>query len=153
MVPLIWLAARKSENRICDCPVPRLVKADDVPLYALDKHTRLGSEAIWRFACENESVRACLARFVPASQRRSAAYVAAFYVDAAPVARRLTWDQSEALETFGIERDLLHAGVHTEGIQPLLEAMRANLGHLNELRANVIAAARTAPAVSRADVR
>ena len=130
-------------------PIPPLVEAGGVPLYALDKHTRLGREAIWRFACENEFVRACLARFVPASQRRSAAYVAAFYVDAAPIAQRLMWDQSEALETFGIERDLVHAGVPTEGIQPLLEAMRANLGHLNELRANVIAAAQTAPTVSR----
>ena len=149
MVPLIWLAARKSKQQVCNCPITPRVKADDVPLYALDKHTRLGREAIWRFACENDSVRACLARFVPASQMRSAAYVAAFYVDAAPIARRLMWDQSEALETFGIERDLVHAGVPTEGIQPLLEAMRANLGHLNELRANVIAAAQTAPTVSR----
>ena len=149
MVPLIWLTARKSENWVRDCPIPPLVEAGGVPLYALDKHTRLGREAIWRFACENDSVRACLARFVPASQRRSAAYVAAFYVDAAPIARRLMWDQSEALETFGIERDLVHAGVPTEGIQPLLEAMRANLGHLNELRANVIAAAQTAPSLGR----
>ncbi len=118
MVPLIWLAARKSKTRVCDCAVPQLVKADDVPLYALDKHTRLGREAIWRFACENDSVRACLARFIPARQTRSAAYIAAFYVDAAPVARRLIWDQSEALEAFGIERDLIHAGVPAEGIQP-----------------------------------
>jgi hypothetical protein len=118
-----------------------------VPLYALDKHTRLGREAIWHFACENNTVRACLERFVPASQRRSAAYVAAFYVDAAPIARRLMWDQSEALEAFGIERDLLHAGVPTEGIQPLLAAMRANLGHLNELRAQVLARAQNATAM------
>ena len=54
MVPLIWLAARQSENRVCDCAVPPLVKADDVPLYALDKHTRLGREAIWRFAYETD---------------------------------------------------------------------------------------------------
>jgi hypothetical protein len=68
MVPLIWLAERNSESQVCDCAVPPLVKADDVPLYALDKHTRLGREAIWRFACENDCVRACLARVVPASQ-------------------------------------------------------------------------------------
>jgi len=142
MVPLIWLAARQSEKWVCDCAVPPLVKADDVPLYALDKHTRLGREAIWRFACENDTVRACLARFVPASQRRSAVYVAAFYVDAAPIARRLMWDQSETLEAFGIERDLLNAGAFAEGIQPLLKAMRANLGHLNELRAQIVARAR-----------
>jgi hypothetical protein len=145
MVPLIWLAAGKSENRVCDCAVPPLVKAGDVPLYALDKHTRLGREAIWRFACENDSVRACLARLIPARQTRSAAYMAAFYVDGAPVARRLMWEQSEALEVFGIERDLLHAGVPAEGIQPLLEAMRANIGHLNQLRAQVLAGAQMAP--------
>jgi hypothetical protein len=146
MVPLIWLAARQSENQVCDCAVPPLVKAADVPLYALDKHTRLGREAIWRFACENDSVRACLARFVPGGQRRSACYMAAFYVDAAPVARRLMWDQSEALETFGIERDLLHASVPAEGIQPLLKVMRANSAHLNELRAQVLAGAQKAVA-------
>ena len=138
MVPLIWLAARTIKKRVCNCPIPQLVKADDVPLYALDMHTRLGREAIWRFACENDSVRACLARFVPTSQTRSAAYIAAFYVDAAPVAARLIWDQSEALEAFGIERDLIHAGVPAEGIQPLLAAMRTNLDHLNKLRAQVL---------------
>ena len=145
MVPLIWLAAQRTENRIGDCAVPHLVQVEDVPLYALDKHTRLGREAIWRFACENDSVRACLVRFVPPSQRRSAAYIAVFYVDGVPVARRLIWDQSEALEDFGIERDLLHAGVPIQGIQPLLQVMRANLGHLNDLRAQVLAGTRVGP--------
>jgi hypothetical protein len=121
-------------------------KDRSLPLYALDKHTRLGREAIWRFACENDSARACLARFVPASKRRSAAYVAAFYVDAAPVARRLMWDQSKALEAFGIKRDLLHAGVPADGIEPVLDVMRVNLGHLNELRAQVLASAQKAAA-------
>jgi hypothetical protein len=144
MVPLIWLAARNSKKAVCDRPIPPLVKADDVPLYALDKHTRLGREAIWRFACENDSVRACLARFVPAGRRRSACYMAAFYVDAAPIARRLMWDQSEALEAFGIKRDLLHAGVPLEGIQPLLAAMRTNLDHLNKLRAQLLPRAQRA---------
>jgi len=140
MVPLIWLAAQASrETRISDFPVPSLVQMNDVPLYALDMHTRLGREAIWRFAQENKSVRACLARFVPENRWRSAAYVAAFYIDAAPIARRLVWDQSEALEAFGIERDLLCAGIPIEGIQPLLEVMRANLDHLNNLRRAVLA--------------
>jgi hypothetical protein len=155
MVPLIWLAANNSQGGVCDCSVPPLVKAGEIPLYALDKHTRFGREAIWRFACENQSVRSCLARFVPAIKARSAAYVAAFYVDAAPIARRLIWDQSERLEAFGIERDLLHAGVSAAGIQPLLKTMRANLGHLNELRAEVLAPLQRASIgqASWADVR
>jgi hypothetical protein len=140
MVPLIWLAAdglRKASVQAC--PVPPLVCADGVPLYALDEHTRLGRQAIWRLAYENDGVRHCLDRFVPASRRRRAANVAAFYADAAPVARRLVWAQSESLEAFGIERDLLLAGVPAEGIGPLLETVRANLGHLNELRGQTLA--------------
>ena len=152
MVPLIWLVAARSKKQVCDCAVPPLVAAGGVPLYALDKHTRLGREAIWRFACENGSVRTCLARFVPASQRRSAVYVAAFYVDAAPLATRLFWDQSDALETFGIERDLHHAGIPLEGIRPLLEAMRANLKYLNQIRAQILAATQASQS-NRADVR
>jgi hypothetical protein len=147
MVPLIWLAAAKSLQRsVCDCPVPPLAKAGDVPLYALDMHTRLGREAIWRFACENDDVRTCLERFVPANRRRRAANVAAFYADAVPVGRRLMWDQSRSLETFGTERDLLHRGVPAEGIWPLLECMRANLGHLNELRTQILGRTRAEPA-------
>jgi hypothetical protein len=138
MAPLIWLAARDSKRQVRDWPVPLLVKSGDMPLYALDMNTRLGLEAISRFARENTPVRECLARFVPENRWRSAAYVAAFYVDAAPVARRLVWDQSESLEAFGIERDLLYAGMPAEG-EPLLDVMRANLGHLNELRAQALA--------------
>jgi hypothetical protein len=139
MVPLIWLAARHSENQVCDCAVPHLVEAADVPLYALDQHTRLGREAIWRFAREHPAVRWCLAHYVPERCWRGVAYMAAFYVDGAPVARRLMLDQSEALEAFGIERDLLHAGLPADGIEPLLEVMRANLDQLNEFRRDVLA--------------
>jgi hypothetical protein len=149
MVPLIWLAARDSKRQVRDCPVPSLVKSGDVPLYALDMHTRLGREAIWRFARENTEVHSCLARCVPEPFWRGAAYVAAFYVDAAPVARRLVWDQSESLEAFGIERDLLYAGIPVEGIQHLLEVMRANLGHLNELRREVLTRSQTGHANGR----
>ena len=146
MVPLIWLAAATSQQSVCDFQVPPLARGGDVPLYALDEHTRRGREAIWRLACDNEGVRTCLERFVPANSRRRAANVAAFYADAAPVARRLMWDQSTSLETFGTERDLLLAGVPAEDIGPLLEAVRANLGHLNELRTQILGRTRAQPA-------
>ncbi len=149
IVPLICLATQASrEVRVCDFPVPLLVMAGGVPLYALDEHTRLGRQAVWRFACENDEVRTCLERFVPAGRRRRAANVASFYVDAAPLANRLVWDQSATLEAFGVERDLLHAGVAADGIGALLGAMRANLGHLNELRTEVLARSQTLPAAT-----
>ena len=126
MVPLIWLAAQNSkETSVRDCEIPQLVVVRDVPLYALDEHTRLGREAIGRFARENGEVRACLERFVPANEMRRVAYVAAFYVDAAPVARRFIWDQADDLEIFGRERDLMRFGIAKEGIAPLIDVIRA----------------------------
>ena len=54
MVPLVWLAAtRQSHHTISKSEVPTTKIIDDVPMYALDKHTRLGREAIRRFASEN----------------------------------------------------------------------------------------------------
>jgi hypothetical protein len=151
MVPLIWLAANAGEEtEVRECSIPPLVMAGDVPLYALDEHTRLGRDAIWRLARENDAVRKCLERWVPESRWRRAANVAAFYADAAPVVRRLIWDQSDALETFGIERDLLHEGAPAEGIVPLLEVVRANLDHLNELRRQVLARSQSVRPATRA---
>lgn len=148
MVPLIWLAANEGAYaKVQDCHVPPLVCNEGVPLYGLDEHTRLGREAIWRFARENTPLRACLQRFVPETRWRRAANVAAFYADAAPVARRLVWDQSDRLEAFGIERDLLLAGVPQTGIKPLLEAVRANLRHLNQVRAEVLIRSRAQPSM------
>jgi hypothetical protein len=102
MVPLIWLAAyRHSNPTITKSEVPATKVVDGVPMYALDKHTRLGREAIRRFALENEEVRDTLARYVPAPRRNDAAYMAAFYADAAPLASKLVWKGADELEAFG----------------------------------------------------
>jgi hypothetical protein len=154
MVPLLWLAGAGSKHRqVRNSPVPPLVIAGEVPLYALDEHTRLGRQAIRRFAAENEVVRACLERLVPAGGRVRAVNLAAFYADAAPVAKRLVWDQSDQLQAFGIERDFLRAGVPVNAIAPLLGAARANLGHLNELRAQVLVQAQRGLGLSSATRR
>jgi hypothetical protein len=60
---------------------------------------------------ENEFVRACLQEHVVERRRRDAALMAAYYTDAAPVARRLAWLGSVELEAFGTKNDLLVAGV------------------------------------------
>jgi hypothetical protein len=139
MVPLIWLAvtADTASATIMDAPIPDAPAIDGVPLYAFDKHTRLGREAIGRFAMENEAVRACLRERVAERRRRDAALMVAYYTDAAPVARRLAWPGSIELEAFGTENDLLVAGVPKESHAPLLQAFRANLPDLNVIRREV----------------
>jgi hypothetical protein len=139
MVPLIWLAAN-------DAQVPTVLKAavpwspvlDDIPMYALDKHTRVGQEAIRKLVKYNSEIRECLERYVAPAQRHAAAYMAAFYADAAPLASKLLWDGADQLEALGTEADLLMAGVPREGIEPLLRVFRANVQHLNKVRVHTV---------------
>jgi MgsA AAA+ ATPase C terminal len=136
MVPLIWLAANDDQARtVLEAEAPRSPVLDGIPMYALDKHTRLGLEAIRNLVKYNHEIRELLERYVAPAQRHGAAYMAAFYADAAPLASKLIWDGADQLEALGTEADLLKSGVPREGVESLLQLFRANVGHLNKLRA------------------
>jgi hypothetical protein len=149
IVPLVWLVANTEQKpTIEQYPIPPLVLEGDVPLYALDMHTRPGREAIFRFAQNNLAARECLNRYTVGSQRQ-AAYLAAFYTDGSPIAPRLMWDGSKETEQAGIRNDFLQAGVTLEGVEPILEVFRENLAELNQSRREAFGrsreVARTAP--------
>ena len=143
LAPLIWLEVQRSGPATTrNGPVPQTKTIAGVPLYAFDKHTRLGKRAIERLISENKPFRDCVVRFLAQGSRRKAAEIAAFYADAAPVARRLDWAQSDSLERLGIEADFIAAGpLRLEGIGPVREAMQAALEQLNEIRAELWTAA------------
>jgi len=132
---------RSDLKALANQPVPASPVVDGVPLYALDMHTRIGRRAIELFAKENDAVSSCLDQHVPARSRREAAYLSAFYADAAPLSRRLQWFQADAIEKLGIENDFLSAGVMPAAVPALLGAFRTNLDHLNTIRARVLTAA------------
>jgi hypothetical protein len=144
MVPLLWLAARPQEASIVRCAVPETLVVGGIPLYALDKHTRVGRDAIGRFARENPVVRDCLGRHAGKERGREAALMAAFYTDASPIAQRFDWRLSRELEEFGRESDMLVAGVTKEGIAPLLAAFTEQLADLNRIRREVFERSRRA---------
>src|SRR5205823_14478508 len=80
LVPLIWLAVPR--NRLAGSrtdPIPRSKTVADVPLYAFDKHTRLGNLAIASLVRENKPFRDCLVRFLFKGSPTKAAEIAAFY--------------------------------------------------------------------------
>ena len=139
MVPLIWLVAHDAQvPTVLEAAVPRSLDLDDIPMYALDKHTRIGLEAIRSLVKHNHEIRDCLERYVAPAQRHKAAYMAAFYADAAPLASKLYWDGADQLEALGIEADLLKSGVPPEGIEPLLRLFRENIDQLNQIRADTV---------------
>src|ERR1700710_309953 len=50
MAPMVWLAVRSSSSSsISHFDMPHTSYSNDVPMYALDKHTRMGREAIRNF--------------------------------------------------------------------------------------------------------
>ena len=139
MVPLIWFAANDAQvPTVSEEAVPSSAVVDGVPMYALDKHTRVGLEAIRNLVKYNDEIRKCLERYVAPARRNAAAYIAAFYADAAPLASKLSWDGADQLEALGTEADLLKAGVPREGIEPLLQLFRANVPHLNKARVHAV---------------
>lgn len=136
MAALAWLL-RQGQGVVVERAAPPWINIKDVPSYALDKHTLLGRSAIRNFVKRNSAVRGCLARYVNQTSLNDAAYMAAFYTDAAPLVHQLDWEGGDALERLAIEADLMRVGVAEEGVQPILEVLREHLSELNRHRADV----------------
>jgi hypothetical protein len=134
-----WLAANDAQlPTVLEAAVPWSPVLDNIPMYALDKHTRIGLEAIRNLVKYNHEIREVLERYVVPAQRHAAAYMAAFYADAAPLASKLSWNGADQLEALGTEADLLKVGVPRAGIEPLLQLFRANVQHLNKARVHTV---------------
>jgi hypothetical protein len=138
VLPLLWLALRSARSKAVLNAVPETKVVCGVPLYAFDKHTRLGKLAIQCFARENADVRQVLETYVAKGQRGAAACMAAFYADGAPLSQRLAWPDSAEIERFGREGDLSHVGVPLEAADPLITAVTSNLDQLNDIRERLL---------------
>ncbi|TPQ31537.1 hypothetical protein C2U70_23860 [Bradyrhizobium guangdongense] len=136
MVPLAWLLAVRG-RQIVSGVLPPAVLIGDIPSYALDKHTLAGRRAIRELVKCSTVLRACLTKYALRDCWNEAAYMAAFYTDAASLAKKLTWRGAGELESLAIEADLMRTGISPEGVQPVLQTLQKTLDHLDELRTEV----------------
>jgi hypothetical protein len=139
LLPLLWLTAASEtslETAADYLPVTRTVGG--VPLWTLDFHTRAGRIAIQRFIRDNEVVRRALRESVSHNRHTEAAYLAAFYTDAASCRLSLNWSLRGEIEQFGTEADFAHAGVPPERVGPLLALFKDHVDHLNDVREDVL---------------
>jgi hypothetical protein len=101
LLPLLWLAAAGSESELLDSPLAPSGLINGVPLYALDRHTRLGRRAIRRFAQENAEIAQFLTKRGCDSGDDGALRMAVFYADGALTRPTLRWRHSAELTAAG----------------------------------------------------
>jgi hypothetical protein len=137
MVPAACPYAGDEAGTVIDVPIS---KCHDLPLYCLDKHTRLGRRAISLFAAATAPIAACLSK-VPAAQRNDAAGLAVFYAEGELCNPLWKWREGQRLRSLGMEGDFASIDVPIETAQMLIRLVKENVGALNVMRRNVLSAA------------
>ncbi len=141
--PLIWTAMSQDEGiQVKRIDLPISPTRRDVPLYAFDKHTRLGKAAIRRFLKENQELRNLVLEYVSPEQALIAVETVAFYADAAPISLRLNWNLSHHLAGLGMEADLFRDGIPVAAAEGVYQAMTRNLVELNAVRSELFSRSR-----------
>lgn len=143
MFPLLWLGLNNSSSgtsyirRSLDDPQTW----NGLPLYSLDKHTRIGKRAVARLLLEDKDFESSLLEMVPSYRLRSVAEMAAYYADAVPTAPQLQWSQTSALVTLGRQADFVKAGANLTHVEDILRTMNCHLSELNKIRARLLESA------------
>jgi hypothetical protein len=141
LLPLLWLEAGGSETELLDSPLTRSGLINGVPLYALDKHTRLGRQAIGRFAQENAEVAQFLIERGCGSGGDGALRMAVFYADGALTRPTLQWRHSAELTATGAAADFRSVNVAAEVGAELVQLVAAHIADLNAIRSQLLSRA------------
>lgn len=140
MLPLLW-SAWSLEGQSLDLVSDRPAAAppvNGVALWALDKHTRAGKIAIGRLTSEQGAFRTGLIKLAGSKGLADIAGMAAYYLDAAPVALRLDWPLAETLFRKGRIADMTKVGLAADLVEPLMRLIESSSDRLNALRAVVL---------------
>ena len=138
LLPLLWLAADGSETELFDSSLPSSGLIGGVPLCALDKHTRLGRQAIRRFAQENAPVAQVLTAHGCSSGDDGAVRMAVFYADGALTRPTLRWRHSAELTVQGAAADFRSVNVAAGVGAELVPLVATHIADLNAIRSQLL---------------
>jgi len=141
LLPLLWLAAAESETGLADSPLAPSGLINGVPLYALDKHTRLERQAIGRFAKENAEIARFLTERGCDSGDDRALRMAVFYADGALTRPTLRWRHSAELTASGVAADFQGVHVGADVGAELVELVVAHIANLHSIRSQLLSRA------------
>ncbi len=140
MLPLLWLEAAEGEIELVDSLLPPSGLINGVPLCAIDKHTRLGRQAIGRFARENAEIAQFLKKHARGS-RDAALGMAVFYADGALTRPTLRWRQSVEITAAGVAADFHKVKVTSGAGVELVELVTAHIADLDTIRLQLLSRA------------
>jgi hypothetical protein len=141
LLPLLWLAAAGSGTKPLDSSLTPSSLINGVPLYALDKRTRLGRQAIKRFAQENAEIAQFLIERGYGSGDDGALRMAVFYADGALTRPTLQWRYSAELTTTGAAADFRSVNVAAEVGAELVRLVATHIADLNAIRSQLLSRA------------
>jgi hypothetical protein len=146
LLPLLWLAAagseaEGSEAKVVDPPLPSSGMINGVPLYALDKYTRLGRQAIRRFARETADVAQFLTKRGCGSVDDTALRMAVFYADGALTRPTLRWRHSAELTATGVAADFHKVHVAADVGAELVKLVAVHIADLDSIRIQLLSRA------------
>jgi hypothetical protein len=139
-LPALWDAAHDNSRvePTVEEKIPPTEYVRGIPLFAFDKHTAIGKRALGMLARENEKLAEILKLCVPSHAQERVVGIAAFYLDAAPVSRRLNWSLSKPLAEWGFQADMIGAGCPPQATRGLYAAVESALDHLNAIRRRLV---------------
>jgi hypothetical protein len=141
LLPLLWLAAAGNETELLDSPMTPSSLINGVPLYAPDRHTRLGRQAVKRFVGGNAEIARFLTQHGCGSGDDGALLMAVFYADGALTRPTLRWRHSAELAATGAAADFRSVNVVAEVGAELVELVAAHIADLNAIRSQLLSRA------------
>jgi hypothetical protein len=141
LLPLLWLSVAGSETELLDSPLAPSARINGVPLCALDKHTRLGRQAIGRFAQENAEIAQFLTERGCRSGNSGALRMAVFYADGALTRPTLQWRHSAEFTAAGVAADFHKVHVAADIGAELVQLVATHIANLSAIRSQLLSRA------------
>ena len=145
LLPLLWLAAAGSESELFELAAAAFKSDQWRPLYALDKHTRLGRQAIGRFAQENAEIAQFLTERGRGSGGDGALRMAVFYADGALTRLTLQWRHTAKVIAAGVAADFHKVHVAADVGAELVQLVATHIADLNAIRSQLLSRALPGP--------
>ena len=138
LLPLLWLAADGSKTELLESPLTPSSLINGVPLYALDRHTRLGRQAIRLFSRESVEIAQFLTERGCGSGDSGALRMAVFYADGALTRPTFWWRHSAELTAIGRAADFRKVDVAAGVGAELVQLVAAHITQLNAIRSRLL---------------